>query len=54
MLNKDMYEILREEVLKQSLLRTNSERLEGKRRILWLQILRVDQEFIKSEYLTYL
>jgi hypothetical protein len=53
LLNSDMYEILREEVLKQSLLRTNCERLEAKRQEIWLHMLRVDREFIQSEFDTY-
>ena len=42
-LNRDMNEILREEVLKQSLLRSDVDRVEGKRKELWLQILKVDR-----------
>lgn len=52
-LSKDMNEILREEVLKQSLMRANIEEVEKKRKEVWLQILKVDRQFISSEFEVY-
>ena len=49
-LSKDLNEILREEVLKQSLMRANVDVVEAKRKELWLQILKVDKNFITGEY----
>lgn len=42
-LNRDMNEILREECLRQSLLLADTNRVESKRKELWLQILKVDR-----------
>lgn len=41
-LNRDLNEILRFEVLKQSLLKADKKDIELKRRDLWLQILNID------------
>ena len=52
-LSKDLNEILREEVLKQSLMRANTDQIEKKRKELWLQILKVDKNFITGEFELY-
>ena len=50
LLNRDFNDLLREEVLKQALLRSSQELLARKRRNLWLKILRIDRRFIDIEY----
>lgn len=52
-LNKDMNEIMKEEILKQSLMRANIERVEQKRNEIWLQVLKVDRQFINGEFQLY-
>ena len=52
-LNKDLNEILRDEVLKQTLLRADFSDLEMKRKDIWLQILRIDPVLSVSEYQHY-
>jgi hypothetical protein len=42
LLSKDFSEILRDEVLKQALLRSSQHRLKAKRKTLWLKLLRID------------
>lgn len=42
LLSKDFSEILRDEVLKQALLRSSQHRLKAKRKTLWLKILKID------------
>ena len=49
-LSKLLNETLRDEVLKQSLLRSNLINIESKRKELWLEILKVDKQFIVGEY----
>jgi hypothetical protein len=50
-LNRDLNEVLRSEVLKQSLLRADMQDIELKRRDLWLQILNVDPVIAQRQYL---
>lgn len=52
-LSKDLNEILREEVLKQTLLRSDTDSVEQKRKEVWLQILKVDRQFISAEFELY-
>jgi len=52
-LNKDLNEIFRDEVLKQTLLRADLRDLEVKRKDIWLQILRIDPVVSVSEYKHY-
>jgi hypothetical protein len=49
-LNRDLNEILRTEVLKQSLLRADIQEVNLKRRDLWLQILGIDVNQTIQEY----
>lgn len=51
--SKDTYEVLRVEVLKQSLLRASPERLEFKRPILWSCLLSVPSNY-KDEFAEHL
>ena len=50
LLNKDLNEILKEEVLKQSLLRANQKAIERKRHSIWLQILNVNNKYVLEQY----
>ena len=52
-MNKDLNEIFRDEVLKQTLLRADLRDLEAKRKDIWLQILRIDPVISVSEYQHY-
>lgn len=52
-MNKDLNEILKAAVLKQSLLRASVDRVALKRKELWLQILGVDKQYIRGEYELY-
>jgi len=52
-LSKDLNEILRDEVLKQSLMRSDIQNVERKRNGMWLSILRVDEKFAKGEFQLY-
>ena len=49
-LNKDLNEILQEEILKQSLMRSDSKYIESKRINLWVKILKIDKVLISEEY----
>lgn len=53
LVSKDFNEILRTEIFKQALLRTNQDRIEQKRKTLWLKILKIDPKFIKGEFEAY-
>ena len=46
MVSKDFNEILRDEIYKQALLRTDRNRIEKKRKILWMKILKIDPLFV--------
>lgn len=52
-LSKDLNEILREEVLKQSLMRSDIHTIEKKRKGMWLSILKVDEVFALGEFTLY-
>lgn len=51
--SKDFNEILRSEVYKQALLRTDQHKLERKRKVLWLKILKIEPEYIYGEFQAY-
>ena len=51
--SKDFNDILKSEVYKQSLLRTDQHRINTKRKILWLKILKIEPEFVASEFEAY-
>ena len=50
LVSRDFNEVLKDVVLKQSLMRASQERLTYKRQELWLRILDIDKRFIKNEY----
>ena len=50
LVSKDFNEILQRVVLKQSLLRTNQQRIHNKRKILWLKLLKIDPQYIIPEF----
>ena len=52
-LNRDLSEILKEEVLKQALLRSNQDRINKKRSTLWLKILKIDPVFANGEFVLF-
>ena len=51
--SKDFNEILRSEIYKQALLRTDQHRVNRKRAALWLKILKIDPGFIRGEFGAY-
>ena len=53
MVSKDFNEILRDEIYKQALLRTDQHRIEKKRKVLWMKILKLDSLFVRSEFNAY-
>ena len=53
LLNRSCHEMLRDEILKQALLRSTPEKLSRKRANLWLKILQIDTNFVQNEYLIY-
>jgi len=51
--SRDFNDILRDEVLKQALLRSDPHRINRKRKTLWLKILKIDPQFIEGEFAVY-
>ena len=51
--SKDFNDILIQEVLKQSLLRTDQHRIQRKRKTLWLKLLKIDPQYIIPEFQVY-
>ena len=51
--SRDFNEVLLDQVYKQALLRSSQHRLKRKRKILWLKILKIDENLIRDEYLRY-
>lgn len=49
-LNRELNEILREEVLKQTLMRSDLHEVQEKRKDIWLQILRIDPLDTQKQY----
>lgn len=50
---RDFNDCLREEILKQGLLRSSQERLPIKRKALWLKLLKIDTTYIRGEFEAY-
>ena len=46
----DFNEILRDDVLRQALLRSSPERLHRKRPTLWLRVMNIEEKFIQNEF----
>lgn len=46
----DFNEILRDDVLRQALLRSSPERLQRKRPTLWLRVMNIEEKFIQNEF----
>jgi len=52
-LSRDMNEILKPEVLKQALLRSSQDRIDKKRRILWVKLLKIDMRLVQIDFKQY-
>ena len=53
LLSRDFDEILRGEVYKQALLRTDQHKIDRKRKELWIKILKIDTAFVRGEFEAY-
>ena len=53
LVSKDFNDILSNEVLKQALLRTDQDRIQRKRKTLWLKLLKIDPQYIIPEFQVY-
>jgi hypothetical protein len=53
LVSRTFNEMLREQVLKQALMRSSQEKLTRKRNTLWLKILQIDTKIMDTEYMIY-
>jgi hypothetical protein len=53
LVSRTFNEMLRDQVLKQALMRSSQEKLSRKRTTLWLKILQIDTKIMDTEYMIY-
>ena len=53
LLSGEVHDTIKEEALKQALLKSDQQRIFRKRKTLWLKLLKIDRQYINGEYQAY-